>query len=82
MGQINKIEKIDLYLRGELKGDELLDFENQLKVDKQLSSQLSSIQNAMLAIQIQGDIELKNRLNDIHETIKPGTGFLTQIFLK
>ena len=69
MKELEIIEKIELYLEGQLKGKELQRFEDQLKNDKETSDLFLCYKQAIEEIQTYSRNEIKERLKLIHEEV-------------
>jgi hypothetical protein len=69
MKELEIIEKIELYLEGKLQGEELLQFEELIKNDKEVSNLFLCYKQAIEEVQTYSRSEIKERLKLIHQEV-------------
>jgi hypothetical protein len=80
MKELEIIEKIELYLEGKLQGAELLQFEELLKNNKEVSHLFLCYKQAIEEVQTYSRSEIKERLKIIHqEVITEENSFLSRV---
>lgn len=83
MKDFKNTEYIEAYLEGNLDGKEHEQFEQSAAVDEQLSEMVLKAKNGIDAIKVAGQMELKKKLQKIHDTeIRASRNFILPAFLK
>jgi tetratricopeptide (TPR) repeat protein len=68
MKDFKNTEIIEAYLEGELAGQEQEQFEQSMAVDEKLAEMVQKAKNGIQAIRIAGQMELKKKLQEIHDS--------------
>lgn len=72
MEQLEQTERIEAYLEGKLKGNELKDFEQELLTNKELKDDFTLQRRTVQMVKSAGALQLKDDLENIHQDIFGG----------